>query len=69
MPTENEIQLAKAVHALTESVAASFTMQAALCRVLVDVHPNHAAKFQALADGADTCASNLVRHLPPLPAD
>jgi hypothetical protein len=69
MTTKNEEELMKAIHVLTESVASSFKMQAGLCRVLSGLNPAHAAKFEAVASGADTCASNLLLHLPKLSTD
>jgi len=65
--TTNEKELAKAVYVLTESLAASYKLQAGLCRVLAQALPQHEKGFQDAASGIEVCASNLVRDLPPLP--
>jgi len=64
--TTNEKELAKAVYALTESLAASYTMQAALADLLKKSSPSLEREFGVFASGARTCASNLLRDLPPL---
>lgn len=68
MSNEIEIlELAKAIHALTESLAESFKIQAETCKVLSRALPDYSKEFQVVASGAQSCASNLLQNLPPLP--
>ena len=67
--TESEIALANAIHVLTESLAASFKIQAETYRVLAQIHPEHAKGLLAAAEGVQVCSSNLLRGLPELPTE
>ena len=69
MATQNEIALAKAIHALTESLSMSFKIQAETYKILAQIHPEHKDGLLAAQQGVLQCASNLVQHLPKLPAD
>ena len=69
MNDENAKDLARAIHALTESLSMSFKIQAETYKILAQIHPEYKDGLLAAQQGVLQCASNLVKHLPKLPVD
>lgn len=63
-PSKTDIELAKCVKALADTVTVSLRAQAASFRLLAKSFPDQSKQWESAASGLDISASNLSKYLP-----